>query len=912
MKNLLLNISQMFGALPNKLINNRWWVLSALVIITIVCIAGMGKISIDVTTDSFLDENDPSMLAMDEFREQFGSDDSLYVVYKAKDGDVFSKQSLEAVSQLTDELENWQSLDAVDYQPEDNIKIESFADLRHIRRVQSISNISVQENVGDTLRSDKLVPSTLPADFSALKQKALAQDDFIKAYYSEDLKYGALIISTDFGAEPVESEVVVEELDFDADALFDDSDSFESSIFDDSAEVQKVEFKPTDMNDYTGFYNELKLIMLQDQYTEAFEFYPVGNASMMDFVADSLVQAGFLMLGMVVIVIGLLWSLFRSASAVVWPVLTIVISVIWVFGLFSWLGIPMSTMVSLTAILIFAVGIADCVHVLSSYITLRKDGDSHEKAISHAYEQTGLALLVTSITTMAGLIAVSFSGIPPVQVFAWMAASGVLIAFLLTIFMLPLLLTLWHPGKPEAFAKPSVFERFVSASMIIKLIVVLIIGAGLYGVIDAGNLPWTVAPFVIGLLVITGLVKIYQRNTLEKIPDFVAKRPLTIAGLFFSLFVVLAYGASMIKIDTNIAEMTKEGSKLRTAYQVVDENMGGAQNIEIMLNFDKSDALVEPEVLQKIENTQRWVEQNFPEHVVRTMSLVNIVKDTNKTMNDGNESFDVLPQSSLEVSQLLYLFNSSNPEDRRNLVSDDYSRSHISVSLRNGGSYEYSQFFTDINAYVDQEFASLNDQYPTMKIEVTGAIAMMMRMADQVAQTQFDSFAIALIAISVLLILTLGSYQAGLISIIPNIIPALLAFGLMGLLDIPLDTDTLMIAPVIIGIAVDDTVHFMTHYRVAFAKTGDMTAALRSATHEVGQAVLFTSMVLGFGFAILGFNDYAGMAKMGIFGSMAIFIALLSDLFLLPALILIFKPKMGNKEANMTFQPLSSDQAKGA
>jgi len=123
----------------------------------------------------------------------------------------------------------------------------------------------------------------------------------------------------------------------------------------------------------------------------------------------------------------------------------------------------------------------------------------------------------------------------------------------------------------------------------------------------------------------------------------------------------------------------------------------------------------------------------------------------------------------------------------------------------------------------------------------------------------------------------------------------------MGLLNIPLDIDTLLIAPVIIGIAVDDTIHFMTHYRLELIKTGDASRALRSTVNDVGKAVMFTTMVLGLGFAILSFSDYLGMAKIGFFGSLAIFMALLCDLFLLPAMIIIFKPRFGMKEVSTEF-----------
>jgi len=257
-----------------------------------------------------------------------------------------------------------------------------------------------------------------------------------------------------------------------------------------------------------------------------------------------------------------------------------------------------------------------------------------------------------------------------------------------------------------------------------------------------------------------------------------------------------------------------------------------------------------------------------------------------------------VPDSQQMISQLLYLFNSANPEDRRSLVSDDYSRSHITINAYNAGSHQIQTFFTELNEEIDRTFAELEVALPENEVTVTGSMAMLMRMADQVANAQYSALLLAIGIITGIMILSLGSFQGAMIAMIPNVIPALLAFGLMGLLGIPLDTDTLLIAPVIIGIAVDDTIHFMTHYRVALSLTGSISAALKSTIKDVGQAVMFTTMIIGLSFAVLSFSSLLNMAKIGFFGSAAIFVALLCDLFLIPALIIIFKPTFGIKDAD--------------
>jgi predicted RND superfamily exporter protein len=342
-----------------------------------------------------------------------------------------------------------------------------------------------------------------------------------------------------------------------------------------------------------------------------------------------------------------------------------------------------------------------------------------------------------------------------------------------------------------------------------------------------------------------------------------------------------------------MAELARADSAPRIAYNMVDEHMAGAQTISVMIDTGVSDGLMEPDILRAMEYLQAQITERYDTEVSRTYSLANIVKDTYQAMNRDDPEYYRIPDSSVAVSQLMYLFNSANPEERRSLVSDDFSRSHITINAYNAGSYRYQQFFDELGNEIDAVFGPLQLRYPELQVTVTGSVALMMRAMDEIAQSQYSSFLLALGVISVIMIITLGSAQAGLISIVPNLIPALLTFGLMGLLGITLDTDTLLIAPVIIGVAVDDTIHFMTSYRLELIKTRSMQQALYNTLHDVGRAVMFTTMILGLGFAILSFSEYLGIAKIGIFGGLAIFMALLCDLLLLPAMLMILKPRFG-------------------
>ena len=904
MEKLLITLSDAFAQVPNRVLRYKHFVLCGLIVISLLMVWGIfTRTELDMTTDSFLDQEDPSMLALNEYRRQFGSDDSVFLVYRAKDGDVFSRESLLAIQQLTDDLRYWQQLRPEDYPDAINGIDLDFNELNHVRRVQSIANLRFQENQGDTLLSNRLVPEQLPEsddELAAIKTRALNQQDYLLAFYSADARYGAVMIQTDFGAQPVEGyEPAVNATDIVLDDSFIDFDAFAADDnfdldFDESAQIQEVSFEPVDMLGYTNFHLMTKA--LYEKYDEQFEFFPVGNPPMMEFMMDTLSQMQVLGLVMILIFTLLLYILFRSFSAVLWPMVTIAASMAWTWGFTVWLGVTISQMISLTVLLVFAVGIADCVHVMSAYFSFRRQGDDHYDALSKSYGKTGLAIMVTTITTMAGVLALTTSELVPIQVFGMMSAFGVVMAFFFTLVLLPILLDLWHPGAPaadDASLADRLGDRWNRLSNSTKTGTALIYVVAVYLMLG----PW-VGTYITVISLLTYVVVNWQLAILSAVPNFVAQRPWLVLSVFAGLFALCSYGMTLIRIDSNMTELTKEGSAIRVAYETVDENMAGAMSMVIMVDTHTSDGLYNPRLMQAMDQLQNRIETRYSDQVTRTNSLANIVKDTYQIMSDDDPAYYRVPDDAQMISQLLYLFNSANPEDRRALVSDDYSRSHISLNIYNAGSYQYQRFFEEISQEIDEVFGPLESQFPELEVYLTGSMALLMRMADEVANSQFSSFIFAIAVISVIMIITLGSFQGGIMAMIPNMIPALLGFGLMGLLGIALDTDTLLIAPLIIGIAVDDTIHFMTHYRVELIRTGSISESLVSTIRDVGQAVMFTTMVLGLGFALLSFSDYLGMAKMGFFGSAAIFVALLCDLFLIPAMIIIFKPTFGVKDAD--------------
>lgn len=893
MKNLLLYLNHYFAKVPGQLIPYRKTVIALALLSTIFMGYGASRFVLDTSFDVWFSESDPAIEALDDFRDQFGSDDGLFIVYEAKDGDVFSNKSLTLVSELTEVLDNYRQISDAVWLEKYGLTPDIVESLTHIKRVQSLSNIRIQKNEDDVLSSPRLVPKKIPSNalvLSEISSEADNQPSLPLFMFSKDHRFGAISIQTDFGAIPVIQELNDELSLFDDDAWTDDFDEG----MDDNAVIQKIEYQSDEPGLYIPFMKAITAITEQPKMLEHFNFYPIGNSAMISLAMDTLIQAAFLLVGMVAIINLLLWSLFRSASAVVLPQLAIGLSILFVIGSLSWLNLASTTLIALTVMLIIAVGVADCVHVMSSYLFFRRDGKDHDEALSKAYGKTGVPILLTTITTMAGMSSLAVTGMPMFVQFGFSSAAGVFFAFLYTIYLLPVLLNYWHPMQIKKTQVISA-SRKTGVRSIVSLLKSKMLSFLCFFVNPLAKLSKRM-----GLNWLLGAE--WLQPLLNRIPAFVERFRYSIAIIFVSVFIICLYGATQVKIDSNLVELYSDDVPIGQAYEIVDEHMMGTGNMEIVVDTAISDGIMDPDVLNAMNRLQNTIEENYSEFIIRTNSLADLVIDTHAIMQDS-EDYRNIPDSQIAVSQLLYLFNSSNPEERRALVSDDYSKSHISVQLKNAGSNEYKEFFKDIQRDINKEFNGLIDRYPNIKVQITGSFALMMRLADDISNNQFKSLATAAVVISLLLMITLGSFQAGVLSIIPNLIPASLAFGLMGLLGVPLDTDTLMIAPLIIGIAVDDTIHFISHYRMSLAQNHNMKLALVETIKEVGQAVTFTTLILGCGFLMLTFSDYLGLAKIGTFGSLAIFVALLCDLLFFPALIMIFKPKFGQKdvEDNLNF-----------
>lgn len=829
-------LSAHFGNVPDALRKRRLLVGIVFLAVLGASFFGISKLRMDMTIEAWFQKDDPTLVALDRYRAQFGSEDGVYLVYRAKDGDVFSPASLEAARRLQDDLIHFR----------EKLKPGESSPLEHIVNVKTLVNASVLDVDGDVLVARPLVGSKVPETPEGIAQiKAIAaeQKQLQLQFYSRDHKYGGMQIETDFGAIPADAEKVTEDTELSLEQAAPTAD-----------DDKPVKFKPTDQAEYLTLFDEIKKIIAKPEYAKQFDFYAVGNTAAAEHNVKMSEEMGMLYVAAFAIIIVLLWFLFRSASAVVWSMLTVVLSTIFTLGLTGLLGLTVTGFLILTILLILTVGVADSVHVLTSYTNLRRSGISHEDALRGAYKHGGVALLLTGLTNMTGTLALNITPIVPIQNFAIMSTLGILFALLLTFYLLPVLIDLW----------PTVSKKQVGAAVVEKK-----------RFLD-------VLPRL--------------KATLDKVIPMVEKRPVAFVIPFVITLGISLYGASQVKVDSQILDQYPPESTFTQSVKTADANMMGAYAMVLYLDFKEDFALQDPDVLKAMDELQKKFETKYKKYVVMTNSIAYVAKQANLELNGNAPEHDRIPETREVLSQTLFLFNNADPSERQRLVDDNYRKANIRIALHSYGSYEYYQVFRDMRADIDAMMAKLKAKYPKTEVSITGVFTLAMQASQYLTENEALTFGIALIVVSVILLLVFGSFKVGMIALIPNLIPALLTLGLLGIVGVPLDFFTMMLAPIVIGISIDDTVHFISNYQLQLAKDGNVNAALRRTMEETGPGVVFTALILGLGFGIMSIASAAGTSNMGKFGALAIFMGLLNDLFLLPALLLIFKPKF-KKEA---------------
>jgi predicted RND superfamily exporter protein len=559
------------------------------------------------------------------------------------------------------------------------------------------------------------------------------------------------------------------------------------------------------------------------------EFYQTGIVFLNDaFASEAQKDAQTLVPLMFLAIIVVLWLLLRSFTGTLATVVIIITAISSTMGLAGWMGVFLSTATVNVPTLVMTLAVADCVHVISSMLYALREGKTKAQAVAYAMDLNLMPIFITSATTAIGFLTLNFANVPVLADLGNLTAIGVILAFVYCVTLLPALLLLLPMGGSKAVRPTNgSMERF-------------------------------------GEWVIT-----YHRRIL----------PFTV------ILVILSLGASMLNEVNDVAtDYFDEATPFRQSADFQQNNLSGMSTIDFALYSEHRSGLNNPLMIEIVGDFTRWLRgQKEVDHV---SSISDTFKRLNKNMHGDDPAYYVLPQQQNLAAQYLLLYEMSLPYglDLSNQINLDKSATRITVTMQNLGSKEFTEFEQRVLDW-------LAKRAPQMKVSAGSANLMFAHIGENNMQSMLRGTVLALVLISTLLVFALRSWRMGAISLIPNLLPAAIGFGIWGLYCGEINMGLSVVLSMSLGIIVDDTVHFLSKYRRARLAGDSAEQAVRYAFASVGRALWITTLVLATGFGVLSFSSFALNADMGLLTSIIIVVALAVDFLFLPAFLIVFDNK---------------------
>jgi hydrophobe/amphiphile efflux-3 (HAE3) family protein len=772
-------INDLLANLVEWVLDHRFLAVIASLIIIICGPLISLSLRVDNSLNAYFVEDDPAYQAYKTFRNQYGNDEFLYIVYSAREG-IFDLATLEKTRQLTDDLR----------------------EIPYVEDVKSVTNLEFLEGGDDnSLKIFGLMDEfpTSQDHATRLKHKLLQHPLYRRAYMSEDGNYAAILCDVETTPEG--------------------RTSYQSEI---GASLMSVLAKP----DYRDF-----------------EFWPTGQPVIVSAINEVAVGEIVLFTGVVAAIItALLFLFFRQARAAVALQLCYLLGLVIVIATLSMNEFPVTTLAMVSFPVLYAIAVADGIHVVQEYHTHLKAGFRNRESIRKTVKLIGAACLLTTLTTAAGFASVAISPTPVVNQFGSSTAVGVLAVFLLCFSIMPVILSFGGRRSEKAFSS----ERRLKTSSEDRI----------HGVLD---------------------------RFLANVTDWNIRYHRRILRIAMLLGVIAVYGAAQIKTDASWLHFFGDEIGVFQDYKFVDATMAGSANFEILLHSRRTDGVSTVRFVDTLEKIQDYADSQ--DYLVRkTVSVVDVIKDINKALHENDPRFYAIPSSDSELSQYLLLYEISGGEELEELVSGDLATARLTILVKSTNTSVSKGFHDDLVAFSE---SVTPDDYA---FEITGLSYMELEALRHMNETMMGSIALALATISILMIFVFRSVKVGLISLFPNVFPVIATMAIMGFVGIPLDFSKTVLACVAIGIAVDDTIHLLSRYRQEFEALGDYERALEASMRGVGHAITRTTIILVIPLSACMFSDFATMSNFGMLMSICIIIALLADYFIAPSLILVLRP----------------------
>ena len=712
-------------------------------------------------------ETDPNIKLLDEFEKHFGNDESLVIVVNSPSG-IFDQESLALLQDLTEKT--WL--------------------IPQIIRVDSLTNFRLTFAEEDEINVRPLV-SEEPEDWTLANL-----EEWEETAKDHRILTGFLI------------------------------DKTASDAFIHAQIVNTLDQTP----DYRLIMEQTQKMLDELPNKGDHKFFISGDPAINDaFNIVSKQDMAKVIPGLIIVCSLLLLYLFRSPSGVIAPILLVVSTTVGAFGFMSWVGIEFNSILSVIPGIMISVGIADSIHIMTSYYIFYQSGFSKEEAIDKSIDKNFFPTLITSISTMIGFFSLTKTELLPIRNMAIVAGFGTGFAWLLTIFVLGRLLK-----------KLPALKRRKN--------------------LDLGNKDGSPSAFS------------------SKFIDWIDSKKKIIVSFSIVGAVSFVYLGLQNTVNSDAYSYFTDEVPLSVANNHVLDSVGGIMGPDLFLDAGKEEGIKDPTFLFKVEELADWIE-SLP-RVNQTVSLLKNLRETNMALNGGLQKYYKIPPSQQEVATGLFLYSMGLPQgaDLNNLMTLKGDALRLNVLWDIQDSKTALEFYDEINAKMEEL---------EIKGHITGKYPLYQRMIGYVVTTFFTSIGIAFLLVSILMIYIFKSFKLGMFSMIPNVVPLFFGAGLMTLLDKPLNVGTSLVTSVCLGIAVDDTIHFLTTYHKYLKQGHTPKESLARVFTYTMPALVTTTILLSAGFGLFVVGDFTPNIDFGILTASVLTMALLTDIFLLPALILL-------------------------
>jgi len=520
------------------------------------------------------------------------------------------------------------------------------------------------------------------------------------------------------------------------------------------------------------------------------------------------------------VILLVLYLVLRNVKSTLFTLFVVVFSTIWAFGLMAAVNIPIYAVSTMLPVMLIAIGVADGIHLYSHlYMFLKENPNAtRQEAVHDMLHEMWRPVVMTSVTTAVGFISLLTSQVYPIKYFGIFTAFGVIMAMVFSLVLIPATLLVF--GLPHLKKKIKNEEDAEDDK--------------------TGHLAYRFA-------------------------EGVLKYKTIIYGITILITIASVWGMTKVWINSSFLEKFETDSDIVLTDKFINEHFGGTSTLNVVLEGKNGDTFKQPAALELIVEMQNDVVKKLPV-VGNSFSLGDYLKRMNKVMHADSVRYDAIPGNQDLIAQYLLLYEmSGDPENLWQVVTEDYKKANVTFQLKSDNSKALNSAIAIIDKYKPKL------QEAGIQINYAGSGYKALVFTDLILEGQITSLIMSLFIIVILLAFMFKKFSIGLIGSVPIILTALIGFGVMGLMGIPLSTTTALISSIAIGIGIDYAVHFIERYKIYAEQTGDKLKTIRLTMHHSGRAIIFNAIVVIAGFLVLLFSVFPPNRSLGALVSLNMF-----------------------------------------